>query len=107
MYQSVPLSPWRVSLWWHRALRELWAGTFASPELVSLNVADSRRNGQLIAERVGPWTGLDPNALRSRAFLLTHLSGSGIALVLHAEPAEAAGLLCETERLIDTLFADR
>ena len=89
-----------------RALRELWAGTFASPELVSLNVADSRRNGELIAQRVGPWTGLDPETLRSRAFLLTHLTGSGIALVLHAEPGESAGLLREAELLIDTLFAD-
>ncbi len=90
-----------------RALRELWAGTFASPELVSLNVADSRRNGTLIAECVGPWSGLTPETLRSRAFLLAHLAGSGIALVLHAEPREAAGLLRETERLIDTLFGDR
>ena len=90
-----------------RALRELWAGTFASPELVSLNVADSRRNGELIARRVGPWSGLDPETLRLRAFLLAHLTGSGIGLVLHAEPNESAGLLREAERLIDNLFDDR
>jgi Tetracyclin repressor-like, C-terminal domain/Bacterial regulatory proteins, tetR family len=87
-----------------RALRELWTGTFASPDLVSLNIADSRRNSELIADLVAPWSRLDRDVLATRAFLLAHLTGASIALILESEPEEAARLLLETGALIDSLF---
>lgn len=87
-----------------RALRELWAGTFANPDLLALNIADSRRNGQLIAERIGPWSPLDRVTLRTRAFLVAHLTGAGITLALDTPPTESRRLLREMERLIDLLF---
>jgi AcrR family transcriptional regulator len=87
-----------------RALREIWIGTLTTPELTALNVADSRRNGEFIASMVSPWSPLDPNTLRTRAFLLAHLTGASIALLLETEAAESERLLQEIERLIDTLF---
>jgi AcrR family transcriptional regulator len=87
-----------------RALRELWAGTFASAELVSLNIADSRRNGKVIARLVAPWSALGDADLAARAFLLAHLTGASIALLLETEPDEAAELLRQVEALVDTLF---
>jgi AcrR family transcriptional regulator len=87
-----------------RALRELWAGTFATPELVALNIADSRRNGVLIADTIAPWSSLDRTTLRTRAFLIAHFTGAGISLLLETPPAESKRLLREMERLIDSLF---
>ncbi len=90
-----------------RALREIWTGTFANRELVSLNIADSRRNGALIAARIGPWSDLDRATLRTRAFLLAHLTGAGITLVLDTPPAESRRLRHEMGQLIDMLFTPR
>jgi AcrR family transcriptional regulator len=87
-----------------RALRELWAGTFATPELVALNIADSRRNGVLIADTIVPWSSLDRVTLRTRAFLIAHFTGAGISLLLETPPAESKRLLREMEHLIDSLF---
>ncbi len=87
-----------------RALRELWAGTFATPELVALNIADSRRTGTFIAAAIAPWSSVDRVTLRTRAFLIAHFTGAGIALVLESPPAESKRLLREMEQLLDTLF---
>jgi AcrR family transcriptional regulator len=87
-----------------RALRELWAGTFATPELVSLNIADSRRNGVLIADTIAPWSSLDRMTLRTRAFLIAHFTGAGISLLLETPAAESKRLLREMEQLINSLF---
>jgi AcrR family transcriptional regulator len=87
-----------------RALREIWAGTLATPELVALNIADSRRNGNFIAELIAQWSPLDSTTLHTRAFLLAHLTGASIALMLETGPTESKRLLREVERLIDTLF---
>jgi AcrR family transcriptional regulator len=89
-----------------RALRELWAGTFATPELVALNIADSRRNGVLIADTIAPWSALHRTTLRTRAFLIAHFTGAGISLLLETPPAESKRLLREMERLIDSLFSN-
>jgi AcrR family transcriptional regulator len=87
-----------------RALREIWIGTLSTPELTALNVADSRRNGEFIASIVSPWSPLDLTTLQTRAFLLAHLTGASIALLLETEAAESERLLQEVERLVDTLF---
>jgi AcrR family transcriptional regulator len=87
-----------------RALRELWAGTFATPELVAFNIADSRRNGVLIADTIAPWSSLDRTTLLARAFLIAHFTGAGISLLLETPPAESKRLLREMEHLIDSLF---
>jgi AcrR family transcriptional regulator len=87
-----------------RALREIWIGTLSTPELTALNVTDSRRNGEFIASIVCRWSPLDLATLRTRAFLLAHLTGASIALLLETEKAESERLLQEIERLIDTLF---
>ncbi len=87
-----------------RLLRELWAGTFATPELVALNVADSRRNGAFIADRIGPWSPLDRRTLQTRCFLFAHLAGASISLLLETGPAESKRLYLEVEHLIDLLF---
>jgi AcrR family transcriptional regulator len=87
-----------------RALREIWIGTLSTPELTALNVADSRRNGEFIASIVSRWSPLDLTTLQTRAFLLAHLTGASIALLLETEAAESERLLQEVERLVDTLF---
>ncbi len=87
-----------------RALLELWTGAYATRELAELNINDSRRNGDLIAERIGPWSPLDAATLRTRCFLLSQLTGATIALVLETTPADARRLLREFDALIDTVF---
>lgn len=73
-----------------RALRELWTGTMADRELVTLNIEDSRRNGILIAQQIGPFIDLPRDELTSRCFLMAHLTGSAVSLMLDLPPAEAA-----------------
>jgi len=53
-------------------------------------VADSRRNGALIAERPSPFLTEPLDA--TRVVLITHLVGSGVMLMLQVENAEAAEL---------------
>jgi AcrR family transcriptional regulator len=87
-----------------RVLRELWAGTFATPDLVALNIADSRRNGEFIAARIGPFSPLDRVTLRTRTFLLAHLTGASMSLLLETGPSEAKRIFVQVERIIDLLF---
>ncbi len=87
-----------------RALRELWAGTLVDPVLVAMNVADSRRNGALVAERVGPWSSLAPEVLQRRAFLLAHLTGAAITLSLELPDDEAAAIEAELGVYLRLLF---
>jgi AcrR family transcriptional regulator len=89
-----------------RVFRELWAGTFATPELVALNIADSRRNGAFLADQIAPWSPLDRATLRTRSFLFAHLTGASMSLLLETGQAEAKRLRREVERLIDLLFED-
>lgn len=56
------------------ALREIWAGTIADRALLGLNIADSQRNGAVLADRLGPFSTLDTEALLRRCVLVAHLA---------------------------------
>ena len=86
------------------ALRALWAGAITLDSLIDLNVADSRRNGTLIAQRLSPFLTrpLDP----TRVFLITHLVGSGVMLMLQVEDAEADRLRHDLRELMLTMLND-
>lgn len=80
-----------------RALAAVWSAAVADPDLVALDVADSRRNGALLAE-VLAGAGVDvPLAdLERLAFLASHLAGATVRLGVMLQPREA-------ELLIDDL----
>ncbi len=83
-----------------RALRELWCGTLVSHDLISLNIADSRRNGALLARTVAPFTGEPVDVLSQRCFLLAQLIGAGVGLLLEVPEDESAVLESELGRVI-------
>jgi AcrR family transcriptional regulator len=87
-----------------RALRELWLGTLADPQLIALNIADSRRNGEMIAQRLAPWSPVPIGVLKTRAFLIAHLTGAAIALILDVDEGEAKRLSREVDRLVEFFF---
>ncbi len=80
------------------AMRAIWAGTLALPSLADLNVADSERNAALLEERLAPFrtTPLPPG----RAFLTSHLMGSGMLLLRHLDEASAAAVRTEVRELL-------
>jgi AcrR family transcriptional regulator len=82
-----------------RALRELWFGSLADPQLLALNVADSRRNGNLIATTLAPYVDIPLPELKDRWFLLAHMIGSAIGLILEVTPREARRLRAELKQL--------
>ena len=84
------------------ARRALWAGGVAIEALNQLNIADSRRNGHLIAERISPF--LDRPVDREQAFLVTHLVCLGTVLLLQVDDDEAAALRPPLQALVLTLF---
>jgi AcrR family transcriptional regulator len=83
-----------------RALRELWFGTLADPELVALNTADSQRNGELFAASLAPYVDLPIGRLRDRWFLLSHMIGASVGLCLDVPPAQSKRLRRELASLI-------
>jgi AcrR family transcriptional regulator len=83
-----------------RALRELWFGTMSDPSLIALNVADSRRNGDLIASAIAPFSEHPLPVLRARGFLVAHTVGSAVGLMLDVEPKEQARLRIELHRVL-------
>ena len=86
------------------AMRALWAGTLALDALIELNVADSRRNGELIAARISPFLRrpLDPH----RAFLVTCLIGAGTVLLLQVDDDEAEAMRAPLRAMLVALFDD-
>jgi AcrR family transcriptional regulator len=83
-----------------RVLRELWFGSLADPELVALNIADSRRNGTLIATTLAPYVNIDLPELKDRCFLLSHMIGAAVGLMLEVSPREAKRLRSELSRVV-------
>jgi AcrR family transcriptional regulator len=83
-----------------RALRELWFGTLADPELIALNIADSRRNGNAIADAVAPFCEIPRPMLRTRGFLLAHTVGSSVGLMLDVPARERAAIRRELRRML-------
>ncbi len=88
-----------------RALRELWYGTMVHHDLVSLNIADSRRNGALMANTIAPYTPEPVDQLSQRCFLLAQLIGAGVGLLLEVPDDEAEILETELSRIIGLALA--
>ncbi len=88
-----------------RALRELWYGTLVHHDLVALNMADSRRNGALMATTIAPFTREPVDQLSQRCFLLAQLIGAGVGLLLEVPPDEAEVLETELSRVIGLALA--
>lgn len=88
-----------------RALRELWYGTLIHHDLVALNIADSRRNGALMATTLAPYTPEPVDQLSQRCFLLAQLIGAGVGLLLEVPPDESAALEDELSRVIGLALA--
>lgn len=88
-----------------RALRELWCGTLVSHDLISLNIADSRRNGALMARTIAPFSGEPVDVLSQRCFLLAQLIGAGVGLLLEVPEDEAAILESELSRVVGLALA--
>ena len=89
-----------------RAMRELWFGTLADRELIALNVADSRRNGALIASKLAPFVNVDVATLESRWFLLSHMIGAAIGLMLEVPAEEARILRTQLDQLLQSVSSD-
>lgn len=77
------------------ALRHVWIGTVADPALNHLNVADSERNGALLADRLGPFTSLSDQTLLDRCVLASHLAHAAVTLALGLEPGYGKRLIDE------------
>lgn len=86
------------------ALRQLWAGTLVDPVLVELNVADSRRNGRLLADRLGPFSTLPDRTLQDRCLLTAQLTQATVAFALGLEREEGDRLLAEFASWADVLL---
>ena len=79
------------------ALAAVWSAAVADPELVALDVADSRRNGALLAEvLVGAGVEVPRERLEELAFLASHLAGATVRLGVMLDPDEA-------EQVVDDL----
>lgn len=80
------------------AIRAIWAGSLALPALAELNVADSRRNGALLEERLAPFR--DTPLTAGRGFLTAHLVGAGVVLLLNLDEVEAAMVRAELRSVL-------
>jgi AcrR family transcriptional regulator len=89
-----------------RALRELWFGTLSDPALVALNLADSRRNGDLIAATFAPFVNIPLSVLKTRGFLLSHIAGSAVGLMLDVSRSEQQRLRIELHRVALAILND-
>lgn len=89
-------------------LRQILSSTESDPELMRLNVADSKRVGDTIHSAIRHLlpvtTGID---MEARAFLFSHLVGNLVLMSLITEPAMAQRLLTEWKLIIRaSLFAE-
>jgi len=84
-------------------LREALAFVDADPQLMQINLADTRRNADVIHAAI---VSLDPGAdVASAVFLLTHLSGSLAGLAARVTAVEADDLVAQFERLLLLLLS--
>ncbi|MDY7106398.1 MAG: TetR/AcrR family transcriptional regulator [Actinomycetota bacterium] len=81
------------------ALAAVFSAALADPELVGLDVADSRTNGALLAEALAP--GLDAAPDERAAFVASHLAGATVRLGVLLERDEADEIV---ELLIDRVL---
>lgn len=83
-----------------RALQELWRATLADPQLVALNIEDSRRNGLLFAKALAPYSDLPLSQLQDRWFLLSHMIGAAVGLMIDVSARQSKRLQKELETLL-------
>jgi AcrR family transcriptional regulator len=83
-----------------RALRELWFGTLADPQLAKLNIEDSKRNGNLFAETLSTYSKTPIPQLRDKWFLLSHMIGASIGLCLDLSTGQSKRLRKELEKML-------
>lgn len=81
------------------ALAAVFSAALADPELVGLDIADSRTNGALLAEALAP--GLDTAPDEQAAFVASHLAGATVRLGVLLERDEADEVV---ELLIDRVL---
>lgn len=88
------------------AFAAVWSATVADPELAHLDVADSRRNGALVAGAIGPVVGRQaPADLEVLAFLASHLAGTAVRLAVLLEPEEAETVIAAmVDRVLPALL---
>ena len=77
------------------ALRQLWAGTLADETLVNLNIEDSRRNGALLADRLGPFTPLSRDLLLRRCVLASQLTLATVGFAVALPRKEGKAFITE------------
>ncbi|WP_428372177.1 TetR/AcrR family transcriptional regulator [Mycolicibacterium sp.] len=77
------------------ALREIWAGTIADRALLGLNIADSQRNGAVLADRLRPFSTLDTEALLRRCVLVAHLAQATVVFAVALDSSEGPSYVDE------------
>jgi len=86
-----------------RGLREALAFVDADPALMTINLADTRRNAALITDALGRF---EPDAgLETAVLLVTHLSGALANLAARVDDDEAERLIVEFERLLAVMLS--
>lgn len=88
-----------------RAMREIWAGSLSLPSLLELNVHASRRNADLFVERLAPFRSVPIHA--ERAFLHSHLIGSGVLLLLQVDEHMVDALRDELREMTISLLDEQ
>ena len=88
-----------------RAMFEIWAGSMSLPALIPLNIAASRRNAQLIVDRLAPFRAVPIHP--ERAFLYCHLIGSGVLLLLQVEQDDLPALRDELREMVISLLDEQ
>ena len=84
----------------HPALFAIWVGTETDPELMRLNIADSRRMGDLFLDSIRHLLPADGSDAETRAFLFSHLTGSVVRLAVMADEATAHKLLDQWKAVV-------
>lgn len=80
LYQMIKQEP---------VFREIWAGVQADPTIRSLNLTDSKRNADLIHQKLCAISCLgDRDQARKRVLLITHLTGSAIRMICELDTQE-------------------
>lgn len=86
------------------ALALLWGGAVADVRLAELNTADSRRNGTLLAQRIGPFSPLPDDLLLRRCTLASHLTLATVCFALSLDPQEGAIYVAEFGSWADAIL---
>lgn len=78
----------------------IWRGIQADPALRELDLEDSRRNAEFLADSFRMFSDLPPAKLRALALLLSDLSGSALRLTLDLSAREAREVTSHFKRMV-------